>query len=344
MTRIKLDYVHAYADRHGKVRYYFRRKGFKRVSLPGKPGSAEFMSAYQLALGTAPRTEIGARRSKVGSVSAAVAGYFGSMEFGNLAESSQGSRRRILERFRAEHGDKRIAQLERRHIVTMLDAKAKKPGSATNFLAAIRALMRYAINVGLRSDNPTVGLRGPRLREGGHYAWTEDDIARFEQHHPIGSKARLALALLLYSGQRRADTIRLGRQHVRDGLIHLRQAKTGKALAIPVHPALQAVLDATPPENMTFLVAQGGHPFSPDGFTHWFKKRCKEAGVTAEASPHGLRKAACRRLAEAGCSASVIAAISGHRSLREVQRYVEGADQIRLARQGIEAVSRTRSG
>ena len=184
----------------------------------------------------------------------------------------------------------------------------------------------------------------PAFRSAGFYSWTEDDIAAFEAKHPIGSRARLALALLLFTAQRRADVIKLGRQHMRDGLIHVRQSKTGTSLAIPVHSDLRAVLDATPSEHLTFLVTLGGKPFHADAFSHWFKKMCREAGLPPRATVHGLRKAACRRLAEAGCSASIIASISGHSTLREVSRYTAAAEQVHLARQGIEAVTRTKIG
>jgi integrase len=107
---------------------------------------------------------------------------------------------------------------------------------------------------------------------------------------------------------------------------------------------LRAALDATPSEHLTFLVTHGGKPFHADAFSHWFKGKCREAGLPARASVHGLRKAACRRLAEAGCSASIIASISGHATLREVSRYTAAAEQTRLAQQGIEAVTRTKIG
>lgn len=203
--------------------------------------------------------------------------------------------------------------------------------------------MRHAIISGLRADDPTVGVPAPKYRSGGFYTWTEDDIAAFEARHPIGTPARLALALLLYTAQRRADVVQMGRQHLRDGLLHLRQSKTGRQLAIPLHPELQAVLDATPASNLTFLTTRNGRTFQPDSFTHCFKRRCQEAGLPPRASVHGLRKAACRRLAELGCSASVIAAISGHATLREVSRYTAAADQVRLARQGMEALTRTKT-
>jgi len=331
-------YVQGFIDRHGKPRFYFRRPGFKSVALPGLPWSPEFMGAYEAALAEAPRIEIGARRTKPGTVAAAVAGYFGSLEFVGFAETTRRTRRQILERFRAEHGDKGIATLGRAHVERMVNAKASTPGSALNFLGALRALMRHAVAIGLRGEDPTAGVRGPKFRSSGFYSWTEDDIAAFERKHPVGSRARLALALLLYTAQRRADVIQMGRQHVRDGLIHVRQSKTGATLAIPLHPELRLVLDATPTDHLTFLTTRGNRPFHPDAFTHWFKRKCREAGLPARASVHGLRKAACRRLAEVGCSANVIASISGHATLREVSRYTAAADQVRLARQGMEAL------
>jgi integrase len=303
------------------------------------------MAAYQEAIEGAPRVQIGANRSRTGTVAAAVAGYFGSASFAmGLADSTRRTRRRILERFREQHGDKGIATLGKVHVERMVNAKAGTPGEALNFLVAIRALMRHAITAGLRADDPTIGVRAPKYRSAGFYTWTEEDIAAFEARHPKGTQARLAFALLLYTAQRRADVVRMGRQHVREGLLSVTQAKTGTTLAIPLHPELRAVLEATPAENMSFLVTREGKPFHPDAFSHWFKRKCTEAGLPARAAAHGLRKAACRRLAELGCSANVIAAISGHSTLREVSRYTAAADQVRLARQGIEALTRTKTG
>src|SRR4029079_3085107 len=141
---------------------------------------------------------------------------------------------------------------------------------------------------------------------------------------------------------RGTDVSRWGRNNLRDALLHVRQSKTGKPLAIPLHPELRAALDATRSEHLTFLVRREGKPFHADAFSHWFKSKRKRAGRPVRATVHGLRKAACRRLAEAGCSASVIASISGHVTLREVSRYTAAAEQARLAQQGIEAVTRTK--
>jgi len=340
MTRIRLRYVHEFIDRHGKVRRYVRLPGRKRVALRGAPGTAEFMEAYQAALaGSAPGSGIGTARTLPGTINAAVVTYLNSSAFASLAPETRRVRRNILERFRSEHGQKRILLLQRAHIDRMVVAKAETPAAARNFLNTIRTLMRHCVDQGWRLDDPTQGVRRPRIKTEGFRTWTEADITAFETAHPIGTRARLALALLLHTAQRRSDIVRLGRQHVRDGVIQLRQQKTGAVLVIPVHPELAAILEATPSEHLTFLTTRDGKPFSPPGFTNWFRDMCKEAGLPRGTSAHGLRKAACRRLAEAGCSANVIAAISGHGSLREVQRYTAAADQARMARSAIETVA-----
>jgi integrase len=331
-------YVHGFIDRHGKPRFYFRRSGFARVRLPGLPWSPEFMEAYQVALAETPRVEVGANRTVAGTVNAVVIGYFGSAAFQNLAPESQRQYRGIIERFRREHGDKRIATLERRNVLAMLDAKASTPVAARDFLRCLRLLIRYAINIGLRDSDPTADIKVAKQKSDGFRTWSEEEIAAFEAHYPIGSTPRLAFELLLHTAQRRADIVRLGPQHLRGGTLSVRQQKTGKALAIPVSPTLAAAFGAMPAKHLTFLTTEEGKPFEPMAFTKWFRRCCDAAGLSG-CSAHGLRKAACRRLAEASCSANEIAAISGHSSLREVERYTRAADQARMARN---AMARTR--
>lgn len=340
MTKFRLPHIHQYRDRHGKVRRYLRLPGRKKVPLSGTPGTDAFLAAYTAAIsGEAPRVEIGAARTKPGTVNAAVAGYYGSVAFMSLAPSTQRMRRNVLERFRAKHGDSRVALLQRRHIADAVAARAQTPAAARNFLHIIRALMQYCQSIGMVDGDPTAGVKSVRVHSDGIYTWSEADIAAFEAKYPIGSRARLALALLLYTAQRRSDEIRMGRQHLRDGAIHITQRKTAAALAIPVHAELAVIIDATPRDHLTFLVTRNGSPFSDAGFGNLFRHWCNTAGLPKQCSAHGLRKAACRRLAEAGCSAPEIMAISGHASLREVQRYCAAADQARMARAAMATVT-----
>lgn len=335
---MRLRYVNQFRDRHGRVRYYFRRAGFKNIPLPGLPGSEAFMDAYQAALAGLEPTPKTGPSLKPGTVAAVVRSYLNSHAFGNYSGEFKRMRRNILERFASEHGDKRVALLTRRHVQAMLDAKSATPFAARNFLHSVRALMKHAVGEEIIAIDPTIDVKLVTPKTKGFRTWTEDDITKFEERHPVGSRARLALALLLYTGQRRSDVVHMGRQHIREDAIDVRQQKTGTELSIPIHPELRAVIDATEAGHLTFLVTKDGAPFSPAGFTNWFRECCKEARLSEGLSAHGLRKATCRRLAEAGMSAPVIMSISGHKSLREVQRYIDDAEQKKLARIGIDAM------
>jgi integrase len=348
MSGIRLIYVHQWVDKRdggAKARHYFRRRGHKRVPLPGLPGSTEFMAAYQTALAGQPTlAPAGANRIKAGSIAALVVAYFASPAFLSLKPTTQRTYRLILERFRSEHGDKPVALVTRQHINAMLAQRVRTPAAANHWLRLVKAMLAFAVEEGFRPDNPTVGVRRIKMQSDGFHSWSEAEIAAFEERHPIGSKARLALALLLYTAQRRSDVVRMGRPHVRGDVVHIRQQKTGKMMPIPLHPDLAGIIAATPSGHLTYLVTAYGQPFTAAGFGGWFRARCDEAGLPEHCAAHGLRKAACRRLAEAGCSANIIAAISGHTTLREVERYTKAADQERMAREGMAAITRTTSG
>jgi integrase len=325
-------FLQSFVDRRtGSVYHYFRRPGYPRVRLPGLPGSRDFLEAYQAAL-EQPQTSIGAaKRSIPDSVSLAIARYYDSTRyFGSLSPGTRKNRRSILERFRERHGNRPIAQLPSKFINLTLDRMT--PHQARNWLKAIRHLMQFAIAAELCSVDPTQGIRITLPKSDGYYTWTEADVATFEAAHAIGTKPRLAMTLALYTAQRRSDIIRMGPQHIRNGILRVRQDKTGVTLNIPVHPDLQRIIDATPCGHLTFLTTRTGKPYHGNDFGGMFRRWCDAAGLPSACSVHGLRKAACRRLAEAGCSANEIAAISGHATLGEVARYTKAADQARLAR------------
>jgi integrase len=335
MTRIRLRYVQAWVDDEGRVHRYFRRRGYPRVRLPGLPGSVEFNRAYEEALAAAP-PEIGAKRTKPGSLNAALIQYYLSSEFRDLAAGTQAMRRAILEHWRRKDGDKPIALLPPEYITRML--ATMEPHAARNWLKTLRHFAQSCVAYKLMRTDPTLGIKRKVPKSDGHHRWEESEIGLFEAHHPIGSKARLALALGLYTAQRRGDVIRMGRQHIRDGVISVRQEKIGAALAIPVHPDLQAILDATPIGHLALLVTKTGKSYAANDFSEQFRAWCDAAGLPKACTFHGLRKAALTRLADAGCTVHEIAAISGHKTLKEIERYTKAADQARLARA---AVART---
>jgi site-specific recombinase XerD len=330
-------FVQGFIDRHGKPRFYFRRAGFKAIPLPGLPWSPEFMAAYEHTLAGQPM-QIGAERVKPGTLRALAVSYFNSAAFNSLKAGTQRARRRVVDRLCEQvdqdgHtcGDKSAATMQREHVVKMMAARAAKPESANALRKALRQLMQHAIDTGVRSDDPTRDVKKIKpTRKGGHHSWTEEEIGQFEDRHPIGTRPRLALALLIYSGQRKSDVVRMGPQHVRGGTLQVRQDKTDAELAIPVHPTLAAIIAASEGGHLAFLMTQFGRPFTANGFGNWFREQCDMANLH-HCSAHGLRKAAARRLAEAGCSEHEIAAITGHASLAELRVYTKAVNQKRLA-------------
>jgi integrase len=339
-------YVQGFIDRHGKPRFYFRRAGFKTVALPGLPWSPEFMAAYEKALAGQP-AQVGNERVKPGTIRALAVSYYNSIGFRSMKPITQLVYRNIIDRFCREtdkdghqHGDKRAPTLQREHIVKLMAARADKPDSANGLRKVLRGMMKHAVEIGIRADDPTRDVKALRPKSKlGFHRWTEAEIAQFEARHPIGTKPRLALALGLYTGQARQDVVAMGPQHLRDEVLNWVRGKTerttGTELAIPIHPALRAIIDATPSGHLTFLVTEFGKPFAVAGFGNWFREQCDIANLH-HCSFHGLRKAASVRLAEAGCTPHEIAAITGHASLKEIVRYTSTVDRKRLAAAAME--------
>jgi integrase len=337
MRPIRLKYVHEYRDRHGHLRRYFRRGSFQKIMLPGATDSAEFLTAYNAAL-AACTVEPARPTTGAGTISATIASYYGDNAFLTLAPGTQKMRRAILERFRSQCGHLPLAQMRQRDVAALLGRQ--KPWAARNWLKTLRGLMAFAVENEIRPDDPTAGVKPAKAKAGTIHTWSDDEITQFEAHHPIGSMPRLAMALLLFTAQRRSDVIRMGPQHVHGGLLQVVQQKTRRRLEIPLHPTLIAVLAATPTNHLTYLTTPGGAPFTAAGFGNAFRDWCNAAGLP-QCSSHGLRKAQCRLLAEAGCTAPQIAAISGHKSLSEVQRYIEAAEQVKLAKAAMATITPT---
>lgn len=339
-------------DRHGKRRVRFRKSEFTTY-LTGVPWSEGFMREYAAALeGVKARaSNIGADRTVAGTVNALVVDYLdpnSSSPFKTGAAETQRTRRNILERFREAYGDLplyrsdtngRTMLLTRQHVQRIVNEKAATPFAQRNFLNTLRSMFKWAVKEGRIPDDPTLGVTREKARTTGYKTWSEDHISRFEATHAVGTKARLAFALLLYTGQRRSDIVRMGWEHIHGNVLTVDQGKTEGGeeahLEIPVHPKLRDVIEATPTVGVkTFLVTHFGKAYTAPGFGNYFRELCNAAHCP-DVSAHGLRKATGRRLAEIGCSANQIAAILGHASLNEVARYTKAADRKRMAREAM---------
>ncbi len=313
------------------------------MSLPGLPWSPEFMAALAAAVAAykAPAgSPIGASRTMAGSVDEAIVGYYQN-RIKELAPSTQVSQRGLMERFRKECGDLRLKGIDQARVQRYVSSL----GSAAvqrNMLRALRHFLKYCNDKGLIGHDPSQGVRRKKMKQtGGFMVWTEDHVSKFEERHPIGSTARLALALYLNLGVRKSDVVRIGPRNVRDGVLtDFQPQKTshsnGKLINVPLTAETRAILAATPITGTeTYLLNSFGKSFTANGFGNKMREWCDQAGLP-ECSSHGLRKLCLTRLANIdGMDVLDLAAISGHKDLRELQIYIDAADRKRRAKRAI---------
>ena len=352
--KVALKFLHRDRDRHGNVRLYVHRKGGRKIRIREEPGTDAFLVAYRLALieteSEAPEKPGKAKPPTRGTFRWLCSAYLDSAETKQLEDSTRRVRRGILEHCWDEpispksterFGEVPLDKMTPKAIRVLRDRKADAPESANGRVKAIRQVFKWAMTPGvdLAPANPARDV--PYLRPkrvGGFHAWTVEEVIAYRKRHAIGTKARLALELMLLTTQRRSDIVILGRQHVRDGWLRLTQHKGRNrkpvTLAVPIHPDLQAAIDAMPNVHMTFLVTEFGKPFTTNGFGNWFKRRCTEAALP-HCSAHGLRKAGSALLAESGATDREIMAVTGHQTSKQVDIYTRGARQKRLAGQAM---------
>jgi integrase len=227
-----------------------------------------------------------------------------------------------------------ITRLNAAAVMMLMDRKDGTPGAANNRKKYLSAMFGWAVKARLMLANPARDAERVSYASDGFHAWTVDEVRRFEERHPIATKARLALALLLFTGCRRGDVVMLGRQHIRDGVLRYVPRKTRykrlRASEKPVLPELARIIAASPTGDLTFLVTEHGKPFSAAGFGGWFRKRCNEAGLP-HCTAHGLKKAAATLAAEGGATDRQLMALFDWTTAAQANVYTAAAERKRLA-------------
>ncbi len=327
----KPKYVNVYQDRHNKTRIYYREPGKPQVALPGPLYSEAFWTAYHKAKAAEP---VSAGKPPVaGSMGAAIQGYYRSAEFAQLAASTKDVYRRILDAFAKEHGHAPIAGIQTKHVNVFMDAKAETPAAANILRKRLSSVFEYAKSVGMIQVNPAKEAKRIKTKSKGYRTWTEADIAAYRTKWKEGTPERIAMEVLLHTGLRRSDAVRLGWQHIVDDafVISTKKSQEIVELHIPLHSDLAFLFDL-PRGRETFISTVYGSARSEKAFTNWLRQAAHAAGLPSNSSPHGLRKAACRRLAESGCTALEIMSITGHRDIKEIERYTKAAEMKRLSK------------
>lgn len=346
MAFVKFRYITRDRDRHGTVRYYFRRPGKPKTRLRGLPGSEEFLAAYKAALG-----EQGPASKAEKSFEWLCERYYKSAAFQSLEDYTKRRKRTALTEICAivggngqKLGDAPFAAMKRAHVRKLRDMKADLPEAANFRLKQLSALFAWALKSDLVATNPAEKVEKLKSGSDGFYTWTDDDVDAFEAHWPVGSKPRLAMAIMLYLGVRRSDAVRIGKKHEsRDGLFvtfsQFKGRKNGaKVLTLPILPPLRVILDASALGAETWLETAYGKPHSAAGFGNIFREWCREAGLP-QCSPHGLRKIGAVRAAEAGASEHELMAMFGWDDANMARIYTRKAAQKKLAASGAAKLS-----
>jgi integrase len=365
-VRIDFPYLIADRDRHGVTRHYVRRHG-RKIRIRESRGTQAFARAYADALhalddGSNPDRAI-IKGAPAGTLGWLAASYFASTEFQRLDHKSQVTRRGVIEDCLREPRKPGSADLMRdcpasalssAHVKMLRDRKAATPGAANNRRKYLSSMFGWAVETGMMRANPAREIRKVRYASDGFHTWTTDEVLQFEERHQIGTKARLALALLLYLGVRRGDVVTVGRQHVRAatpderregaiGWVRMVPSKTRyKRLSVSEKPILAALADViarSPTGNLTFLVTDFDKPFTAAGFGNWFRERCNEAGLS-HCSAHGLRKAGATIAADNGATDRQLMALYDWTTAAQANVYTAAADRKRLANEAAKHVAK----
>jgi len=329
MPRPRFPNLRRERTRHGKTVWYYRDGDGPRIRIKEEFGTEAFIAAYKSALfGAHPSSKKMELRS--GSFGWLLSSYRKSAAWSSLSPATRKQRDAIFSSSGEALGVE-FAEITRKEIAAGLQRRKDTPFSANNWLKAMRALFRWALDDGLVEIDPTVGVRSLKTKTDGFHAWTDGEVRRFEHRWPIGTRERVAFAVLLFTGFRRGDAIRLGKSHKKDGYFVLSTQKTGTKVIVPCLRGLEETLEAGPLGSRTYLAQLNGEPWNVFSFGNWFHEACVAAGVPGSA--HGLRKLAATRLWEAGVSEAELDAAMGWKTGSGMSRiYARKADRERLSK------------
>lgn len=328
MPRPRPPHLHRETNRHGKPVWYVRVGKGQRIRIRAEHGTKEFEGAYQAAL----RGEAAPVKGKftAGTLGWLIDRYRESAAWTSLSLATRRQRENIFKHIVASAGNEQAVRIDRKTIAAGRDRRRNTPNAARHFVQTMRGLYSWAAEAELVPADPTQGVSVPRSSTDGHHTWTEEECARFEAKWPLGTRERVAFDVLLYTGLRRGDAVKLGRPHVRDGVASIRTEKTGEMVTIPILPPLAASIAAGPIGDLTFIAGKRGRPVTKESFGTWFREACNAAGVPGSA--HGLRKAGATRAAENGATVAMLEALFGWRGGGMASLYTRKADRTRLAK------------
>jgi integrase len=324
-------YLNRDVTRHGKTVCYVRIGRGPRIRIKAEFGTVDFEIEYQAAV--SGKTQPSKNGPSAGSLTWLIDRYRETSAWTSLSMATRRQRENILKQIIGTAGSQRYTAITSATIAAGRDRRSQTPFQARHFLDTMRGLFEWAMDARFVKTNPAASVKYPLLKSGeGFPVWTEDDVAAYERRWPLGTKERVWLTVLLYTGLRRGDAVRIGKQHVRNGIATLRTQKSGGKIEvqIPLLPPLVEALDAGPTADLAFVCGSNGKPMTKESFGNAFADACRKAGISKSA--HGLRKIGATRAANNGATVAQLNAIFGWTGSKMASLYTQNADRARLAR------------
>lgn len=333
-------HVYAVADRHGRIRYRFRRKGWASPYLNAEPGTPEFHKRYAEILEGGPIESAAIpspKRPTPGSLDDLVARMKATPRWKRKKPRTRLVQSRMLERFcnrtdkkGRRYGERPVAKVTVGWLDNILGEMWETPAAANVLRKVLSGLMDHACRLEWRESNP-VRLTESYPEGEGHHDWTDEEIEQYRARHPLGSMARFTLELALNTAARRCNVNKIERDHIRAGRIEVDHVKGNHDTSVPMLAATKAALDALPAAPIRFLITTVfGKPFTDAGLGNKMRQWCDEAALP-HCSLHGLRKAMSRQLAESGASDAEGQAVTGHKKAETFAKYRAKANRKALA-------------
>lgn len=336
MPRPRWPHLLREVSRHKTVRWVVRVGHGQRMPITAAYGSPEFEAQYHAAI--QGEAIPGPPRPGANTLQWLWDRYRDSSAWAVLSTATRRQRENIMSGVLKKAAAMPLSALTRKAIITGREDRKETPAQANNFVKLMRGLCKWAADAEIIQTDVAKDVAMLKVKTAGFPAWTEADIERFEIRWPLGTRERLAFDVLLYTGLRRGDVVKLGRQHVKDAVFRIKTEKTGAEIIAPILPPLAASLAAGPTGDLHFIVGGSGRPMSKEGFGNWFGEACRAAGIRKSA--HGLRKAGAARAASAGATTAQLKAIFGWTDEKMPSLYTQSADRERLARDAMSKLER----
>jgi integrase len=341
MIKTRLRYCVFDPDPNGNARYYVRKPRRPKIRIrevfDDADGniSPEFMKAYFDALAALDGAKPLPKLPREKTFNWLVDQYFRSPEFGRYDDLTKADKRSVLNRYCEAAGDLPFAALRKEDVERSRDKRSTTPGAADKLVKYLRVMFKWAIDKKHAQQNPAVGVTKINTESEGWHTWTPAEVDSYRKFYEIGTKARLALELMMNVGARVSDAARIGRQHeANDGWLKFvawknRNKKSRKTIECPITRDLAAAIAATQTGDMTYLVNDIGRAFTINGLGNKMRDWCDAAGLP-QCSSHGLRKAAAVIMAENGATAPELCALFGWSKLETAEIYIREAQKRKM--------------